>query len=249
MKYTAVVVEDEFKVREVFINLVHHYCKEIEIVGQAENISDAFNIINATNPDIVFLDIEMPHGNGFELLKKFQNPSFEVIFVTSYGHYALTAIKYSALDYLLKPILVSDLLEMLNRIKQKFNKKTSPGQFNVLLENLDSSFSEKKLVIHTKTKTECVFLKDIIYLKADVNYTNIQMTESKMYVAKTLGEYEDLLCNSDSPFMRVHKTYIVNIDFIQSINKINNSILLKDSSVLEVSRRKKQDLIEKLNFQ
>ena len=110
MNYTAVVVEDERKVREVFISLIHRYCKEIEIVGEAVNITDAYQLIVATKPNIVFLDIEMPRGNGFELLTKFPKPPFEVIFVTSYGHYALKAIKFSALDYLLKPFMVSDLL-------------------------------------------------------------------------------------------------------------------------------------------
>ena len=106
MKFTAVVVEDEYKVREVFINLIKHFCEEIEIVGEAENINDAYNLILSVKPDIVFLDIEMPHGNGFELISKFQKPPFEVIFVTSYGHYAIKAIKLCALDYLLKPVMI-----------------------------------------------------------------------------------------------------------------------------------------------
>lgn len=250
MKYTAIVVEDEYKVREVFLNLIQHYCKDIEIVGEAENINDAYDLILLTKPDIVFLDIEMPHGNGFELLSKFPKPPFEVIFVTSYGHYAIKAIKFSALDYLLKPVMVGDLLEMINRVKEKFGNRNEAEQYNVLQEHLSSPNQGKKLVVHTKTKTEYVLLNDIIYLKADNNYTTIQLANSKIYVAKTLKEYEEMLCSPDLPFMRVHKAYIVNTDFISNVNKgETNTIQLKNNSNLEISRRKKQELFEKLNFQ
>lgn len=250
MKYTAIVVEDEYKVREVFINLIHHYCKEIKIVGEAENINDAYDLILLKKPNIVFLDIEMSDGNGFELLAKFPIPPFEVIFVTSYGHYAIKAIKFSALDYLLKPVMVSDLLEMLERVKGKFGKRNQPEQYKVLLDNIYNPNQPKKLVIHTKTKTEYVFFNDIIYLKADGNYTTIQLANSNIYVAKTLKDYEEILCSSDSPFMRVHKTYIVNTNFILNINHGDqNTIRLKNNSDLEISRRKKQELIEKLTFQ
>lgn len=250
MKYTAVVVEDEYKVREVFIDLIHHYCKEIEIVGEAENITGAYDLILSTKPNIVFLDIEMPQGNGFELLSKFPSPPFEVIFVTSYGHYAIKAIKLSALDYLLKPVMVSDLLEMVNRIKERFENKNQSEQYSVLLENLNNPPQQKKLVVHTKTKTEYVLFNDIIYLQGDGNYTIIQLANNKIHVAKTLKDYEEILCNSDSPFMRVHKTYIVNTNFILNVSHgENNTILLKNNSNLEISRRKKQELFEKLNSQ
>ena len=250
MKYTALVVEDEYKVREVFTNLIGHYCKEIEIVGEAENINDAYDLIIALKPNIVFLDIEMPHGNGFELLSRFPKPPFEVIFVTSYGHYAIKAIKFSALDYILKPVMVSDLLEAVSRIKEKFESPNQPEQYNVLQENLINPVLQKKLVVHTKTKTEYISLNEIIYLQGDGNYTNIHLANNKIYVAKTLKEYEEMLCNSDSPFMRVHKTYIVNTNFILNVNRgENNTIVLKNNSNLEISRRKKQELIEKLNFQ
>ncbi len=247
MKFTAVVVEDEYKVREVFINLIKHFCEEIEIVGEAENINDAYNLILSVKPDIVFLDIEMPHGNGFELISKFQKPPFEVIFVTSYGHYAIKAIKLCALDYLLKPVMITDLMEMLERVKDKFELKRQSESYSILLENLNNSDQNKKLVIHTKTKTETVFLNEIIYLEGDGNYTHIQLENGKIYVAKTLKEYEDILCSSDSDFFRVHKTYIVNTKYILEVIQGENTIRLKNNICLEISRRKKQELLEKLN--
>lgn len=247
MKYTAVVVEDEYKVREVFLDLIHHYCKEIEIVGQAENIIEAYDLIRSTKPNIVFLDIEMPNGTGFDLLAKFSDPPFEVIFVTSYGHYAIKAIKFSALDYLLKPVMISDLLEMLDRIKAKFQNRNQLEQYKVLFENLNNQ-TAKKMIVNTKSKIESVFLNEIIYFEADSNYTTIHIVGRTIYVAKNLKEYEDILCSPESTFVRVHKAYIVNFNFVRSIGRGEDyTIQLKNKIHLEISRRKKQELIEKLN--
>lgn len=249
MKYTAVVVEDEYKVREVFLDLIHHYCKEIEIVGQAENISEAYDLILSTKPNIVFLDIEMPNGTGFDLLGKFPDPPFEVIFVTSYGHYAIKAIKFSALDYLLKPVMVSDLLEMLDRVKAKFQNRNQLEQYKVLFENLNNQ-TAKKMIVNTKSKIESIFLNEIIYFEADRNYTTIHIVGRTIYVAKNLKEYEDILCSPESPFVRVHKAYIVNFDFVRSIGRGEDyTIKLKNDIHLEISRRKKLELVEKLNSQ
>lgn len=249
MKYTAVIVEDEYKVREVFLNLIDHFCKEIEIVGQAGNITEAYDLILSTNPNIVFLDIEMPNGTGFDLLLKFRIPAFEVIFVTSYGHYAIKAIKFSALDYLLKPVMVSDLLEMQERIKTKFQTKNQLEQYKVLFENLNNP-SAKKMIVNTKSKIESIYLNEIIFFEADRNYTTIHMVGRTIYVAKNLKEYEEVLCYVESPFVRIHKAYIVNFNFVRSIGRGEDySILLKNDIHLEISRRKKQELIEKLNSQ
>lgn len=247
MKYTAVIVEDEYKVREVFLNLIHHYCKEIEVVGQAENITEGYDLILSTKPNIVFLDIEMPNGTGFDLLAKFPNPPFEVVFVTSYGHYAIKAIKFSALDYLLKPVMVSDLLEMIDRIKAKFQNRNQLEHYKVLFDNLNNS-SEKKMIVNTKSKIESVFLNEIIYFEGDRNYTTIHIENRTIYVAKNLKEYEDVLCSPESAFVRVHKAYIVNFTFVRSIGRGEDyTIQLKNDIHLEISRRKKQELIEKLN--
>lgn len=249
MKYTAVIVEDEYKVRKVFLNLIHHYCKEIEVVGQAENITKAYNLILSTKPHIVFLDIEMPDGTGFDLLAKFPEPPFEVVFVTSYGHYAIKAIKFSALDYLLKPVMVSDLLDMLERVKARFQNRNQLEQYKILFENLNNP-SAKKIIINTKSRIESVFLNKIMYFEADSNYTNIHMVDRTIFVAKSLKEYEDVVCSPESTFVRIHKAYIVNFDFVRSIGRGEDYTLqLKNNLHLEVSRRKKQELIEKLNSQ
>lgn len=248
MKYKAIIVDDEYRVRDVFMNLLNHYCSEIEIVGQADNINDAYNLILKEKPQVVFLDIEMPHGNGFELLQKFIKPPFEVIFVTSYGHYAIRAIKYSALDYILKPVMVSDLQGAIIRLKERIEEKNESENFSILQENLNPMHLNKRIVVQTKNKTQYLYFNEILYLEADGNYTTIYLENSKIYVAKTLKEYDDLLCDGESPFSRIHKTYIVNTNFIEKIHQgESNSVVLKNNTNLEVSRRKKQELLEKMS--
>ncbi|MCW3072909.1 MAG: two component transcriptional regulator, LytTR family [Bacteroidetes bacterium] len=248
MEITAVIIEDEFKVRSVFIQLLEKFCKEIKIVGDADNVRDGYEMILLKKPDVVFLDIEMPRGNGFELLARFGEIPFEVIFVTSYGHYAIKAIRFSALDYLLKPVLVSDLLELPDRIRKKLEMKTQAGQYRALLENLERP-EQKTLVVNTKTKTDYIPISDILYLKADGNYTLIHTGSAKIHVAKTLKEYDEMLCSNDSTFLRIHKACIINTDYVKQLNRGESSTVLMSNGIsLEISRRKKQELSERLNF-
>jgi len=202
-------------------------------------------LILKVNPKLVFLDIEMPGGNGFELLAKFDPPFFETIFVTSYGHYAISAIKYSALDYLLKPVMIEDIKQIPERYNKKQEVKYLADQYKLLKENL--SEKQKKIIINNKTKLEYLSFDDIIYLKADGNYTLFFLKNgSKQLVPKTLKEYDEMLC-SDNSFIRIHKTYIVNAIYIDHIEKGESTLLLlKNGTRLEVSRRKKQELILRL---
>ncbi|MCW3102165.1 MAG: two component transcriptional regulator, LytTR family [Bacteroidetes bacterium] len=247
MEITAVVIEDEFKVRSVFIQLLGKFCNEIKVIGETDNVKDGYDMILLKKPDVVFLDIEMPRGNGFELLARFKEIPFEVIFVTSYGHYAIKAIRFSALDYLLKPVLVSDLQELPERIRKKIEMKTQAGQYRVLLENLDRA-EQKTLVVNTKTRTDYIPVSEILYLKADGNYTLIHTVSAKFHVAKTLKEYDELLCSADSQFLRIHKACIINTNYIKQLNRGESSTVIMSNGVsLEISRRKKQELSERLN--
>ena len=250
MQLKAVIIDDEYKVRGVFKNLLIKFCPEITIVGEAENVNDAFDAIALHQPNVIFLDIEMPGGNGFELLAKYEEIPFEIIFVTSYSHYAIKAIKFSALDYLLKPVMIEDLQNVVARLKNKLEFIERAQQYKILKGNLANPPLDQKLVINTKTKLEYVTISDIVYLKADGNYTTIFMkNNTKFYIAKTLKEYEDILCQSmKEPFVRIHKTYIVNTLFIKNIEKGDDYFLiLRDNTRLEISRRKKQELLIKLN--
>jgi two-component system LytT family response regulator len=248
MKLTAVIVEDELKLRKVFVELLKDNCPEIEVIAEAANIIDGYALIIQKKPQVVFLDIEMPGGNGFELLAKFEKVPFETIFVSSYGHFAIRALRLSALDYLLKPVMIEDLQTLPARIIEAIDLKESALKYKILQQNLNDSEQQKKIILRSKTKSESLNLKDIQYLNSDLNYTTIYTHENeRLVISKTLKEFEDTLCDNErSTFMRIHKTYIVNLDYVKSIERgAECFVILKDNTRLEVSRRKKAVLLEK----
>lgn len=250
MKLTAIVIEDERKLREVFIELLKENCPEIEVLGDVSNINDGYDLILLKKPQIVFLDIEMPGGNGFELLSKFERIPFETIVVSSYGHYAIRALKLSALDYILKPVMIEELVKITERIKEAIELKESALKYKLLKENLTSPEQEKKILLQSKKKLEHVVLKDILYLQSESNYTTIYIRNmTRIVVSKTLKDFEETLCEEeDGSFVRIHKTYIVNVNHIKSIDRGEDcSAILTDNTRLEVSRRKKLPLINKFN--
>ena len=249
MKLTAVVIEDEYRLREVFITLLRQHCPEIEVIGEASNITEGSELIIFRKPDVVFLDIEMPHGNGFDLLSKFEQIPFEIVFVSSYEQYAIRALKLSALDFILKPVEIEDLFGLTERIRQSMKVKESAFKYDLLQANLNSNEQEKKIILPGKRKLECIFLKQIIYLKAEQNYTTIYtIDKNRIVVAKILKEFEETLCQENSDFVRIHKTYIVNIKHIRKFVRDEDAfIILEDGTRLEVSRRKKTMLFSRLN--
>jgi two-component system LytT family response regulator len=249
MKLTAVVIEDEFKLREVFIRLLEKNCPEIEIIGEAGNITDGYDLILLRKPAVVFLDIEMPKGTGFDLLSKFENIDFEIVFVSSYEHYAIQALRLSALDFILKPVLIEDIIAIPGRIKKAIELKESAFKYNMLQSNLKSPNKEKQIILQTRAKLESVTINKITYLKADTNYTHIFIEgKNKHVVSRILKDFEDMLCEESSHFIRIHKTYIVNINYIKTIERGDECfVTLKDHTRLEVSRRKKMALLERFN--
>jgi two-component system LytT family response regulator len=250
MKLSAIIVDDEFKLRKVFAQLLLENCPEIEVIGEADNIQDAYNLIISKKPAVVFLDIEMPGGNGFELLARFPTITFETIFVSSYGHYAIQALKLSALDYLLKPVSVEHVAALTERIKNAIALKESAFKYNTLKANLLHNELDKKLVIQSKDKLEQIIIHTILYLKAEDNYTLIFLESGKKkIVSKTLKEYEEILCEHDqSFFIRIHKSLIVNAHQIKLIERGEGcSIILRDDTRLEVARRRKTLLMDKYN--
>src|SRR3990167_4315882 len=161
-KLTAIIVDDEKSSREVLTNLIESFFKEIELLGEAENVDDAFKLIHTKKPQLVFLDIQMPRQSGFNLLKKFEELPFEVIFVTSYDQYAINAIKFSALDYLLKPVEVKDLKETISRAKKSIALKTKSNvQIVNLLRNLEIDAKGKQIAVHAGEKVKLLNEKDI----------------------------------------------------------------------------------------
>lgn len=240
------IVDDEKNNREVLKELIKLFTPELNVVGEADNIDTAFELISATHPDLLFLDIQMPNGNGFTLLKRFDKINFEIIFITSYNQFAIEAIKFNALDYLLKPVGIEDFKMAIQKAKDNLKQKikTEIQIVNLIqtLENEDKS--ALKIVAHLNDKAVLVGVNEILYLEADINYTRIYTVEGECFlVAKSIKEFELYLADLEK-MVRIHRKYIVNTDYVKSYTKNDPFILtLKDGTELVSSRRKRNDFL------
>jgi len=235
-KLTAVIIDDEKSARENLRLLLESFCQDVEVLGVASNVDDAVILINNVQPQVVFLDIEMPEKNGFQLLDEFSKINFQIIFVTAYDHYALKAFQVAALDYLLKPIEI-DLL-------QKAVKKIAihPNNSNERLELLSNNRKEiKKIAIPFNKDFKIINIQDIICIEADRMYSTIYTLSGKKYVAaKKLMYYEKLL--KDNDFFRVHRSWIVNLNHIKLYAKVDKLIKLSNSITIPIGNGYKEEL-------
>jgi two-component system LytT family response regulator len=236
----VLIVDDEESGGNVLRLLIQKYFPSLSLIGVCNNIVDAEIIIKKDQPDIVLLDIKMPGGGGFELLAKFKEINFAVIFITAHEEFALKALKISAVDYLLKPINKTDLdsaiIKSLEFLKlRKFYKEN----IKTTLINHYSNSNEKVFVIN-KYKGEEISFKEIIYIKADSNYATIYGVSKTYTVSKTLKEIEELICDDSNQMIRIHKSYIINTTFLENVSKnsAKNIITLKNGLHLEVSKRR-----------
>lgn len=242
----AVIVDDESKGREFLKTLIGKHCPGVEIVANANTAASGAEVIRKLNPDLVFLDIEMPGGNGFTLLEKTRDQNFDVIFTTAYSQYAIKAIRFSALDYLLKPINPDELKAAVEKVEEKFSSKsTTRKNVDTLLSNIDENIP-KKVVLPNVHGAEYVILDEIVRCTADGNYTLVVLTSGKkILVAKTLKEYEELFAEEN--FVRIHHAHLVNLKHVKRyIKGEGGQVELSDGSLVEVSRRKKTEFLEKL---
>ena len=246
----AIIVDDEERHHETLGKMLANFCPEIELLGDAYNVAEAVNLINTKNPQLVFLDIEMPGGNGFTLFDNFDEPPFEVIFTTAHDLYAINAIKYAALDYLMKPVNIKELQEAVARASKVISRKedTSSNQkINVLKSNLkleDKRFT--KIALPSSGGIDFIEAEIIIRAEAERSYSNFYLENGKkILVSKPLKEYEALLeqCN----FFRVHKSHMINLTHIEKYIKGKGGyVIMKDGSHVDVSVRKKDDLLNRL---
>jgi len=244
-RLTGIVIDDERNGRDVIKSLVNTYCTDIDLVDEASNITDAFSAINNWKPDFILLDIQMPGGNGFELLRKFEKINFDIIFITSYDKYAITAFKFSAVDYLLKPVEIDDLVQAIEKIKLKklVNEKEAFDKYANFLNNISKDDHLRNISLQKGDKVFYLKLSDIVYLEAESNYTKLITKNNETFVqSKTLKYYEDLF--QESPmFKRISRSHIVNIVHIESYSKSEPCMLtLSTGYALEISRRKKTEL-------
>ncbi len=239
MKLRTVLVEDEAQSREILRNYLKKYCPEIEILGEAANVSEGLDLIKETDPDLLFLDVEMPFGNAFDLLDQMPDRHFEVIFVTAYDQYAIDALNKHAAYYLMKPIDIDKLIEAVNYVKEIKEKER---RFEELVLKPGINKAEGKITIPQQDGFLVLDVADILYGKADDNYTEIHLENKKILVSKTLKYFEEAL--SEFAFARIHKTYLVNINEIVKYRRgKGGSVVLSNGKELLVSAARKRHLL------
>jgi two-component system LytT family response regulator len=243
----AMIVDDEQASIDLLQWLIGQYCPDISTIKTARSVQEALPLIHSFQPDLIFLDIQMPHQSGFDLLTTIDNWNFEVVFTTAYNEFAIQAIRFSALDYLLKPIDEAELKKAVERFKAK-RIYAPAGQilFRNFIQNISQGNKEKfKLALADTSEVKYVQLDEIIRLQAESNYTHIFIKGHKTFVsAKTLKEYDELL--QGHHFLRVHKSHLVNPVHIESYDK-TGILNMSDGSKVEVARRKKEFLQQALS--
>ena len=240
MKLKSIIVEDEQTSREILKNYLKKYCPNVEVLGEAANVEEALLLIRNHDLDLVFLDVEMPYGNAFDLLDKVGDIHFETIFVTAYNNYAMDALNAHASYYLMKPISIDDLIKAVDYVSE-IRSKENALQNQVLVTKTKSV--EGKITIPQLDGFEVLNTSDILYCKADDNYTEIYLnTNKKKLVSKTLKYFEDAL--TDSGFARVHKSYLVNVnEIVKYIKGKGGSVELSNGKQIMVSPAKKSELL------
>jgi two-component system, LytTR family, response regulator len=243
----AVIIDDEQRATDALRLMIEKFVPEITTVHTCNDAPAAAELIHQLQPDLVFLDIRMPGMTGFDILKKIKHKNFKVIFTTAYNEYSIQAIRFSAFDYLLKPVDAQDLVNAVQRfIQLKDEQQYQPQQMNNMLENIQRSANEYRLALPGRDGIHFFLPKDIIRCEAMGNYTKFYTTAAKnLVVAKTLGEYDELL--SPHGFIRTHKSHLVNNLFISFIDH-DGFIILKDSSRVEISRRRKEEVMHLLKM-
>ena len=236
----TIIVEDEKTSREILRNYLAKYCSNVQILGEAENVEEALILIRNNDLDLVFLDVEMPYGNAFDLLDKVGDVNFETVFVTAYNQYAMDALNQHAAYYLLKPISIDELIKAVDFVT-KIKRKEKQFDDEVLTP-ISPSLNEK-ISIPTQTGFELINTEDIIYCQADDNYTHFFLKNDKnKLVSKTLGFFDKLLV--DKGFFRIHKSYLINLNSIISYQKgKGGTVVLDHGKSLPVASSKKASFL------
>ncbi len=242
----ALIVDDEPKARKNLENLITGYTAGVEVAGAVGNVADAISFIRKNEPDLVFLDVELQNESGFDVLAGIDEICFDVIFVTAYDQYAIKAFKYSAIDYLLKPVNIEELEDAVARVKSRRNTFLKEKRFKAMLSRLSETESN---IIVFPTNEEMIFVKvnEIIRLESEDNYTKVLLKNRKpILVSKNIKHYEEIL--DPGTFFRIHRSHIINIQEIKSYVKGEKGyITTTDNAVIPVSRRKRLEFLQMLS--
>ncbi len=239
-KLKTMIIDDEPNAVDFIESIITEYCEDLEVVAKAHNITDGSRLIDEKKPDLVFLDVEMPNGTGFDLLTRYPDKEFDVVFITAFNHYAIKAIKFSAVDYVLKPVNITEFIDAVKRVVAKRAVNPTSGNENIkmLMENLRYPVPSR-LAIPTSEGMEYLNPKDIIRIEADRSYSWFFLNGGKkMLVSKHLKEFQDLL--GDRYFFRSHNSALINLKFVKKyVRKEGGYIEMADGSQVPISRTKK----------
>lgn len=239
----AVIIDDEKDSRNILANYLKKYCSDVTVCGFGESVATGLAEIKKHQPDIIFLDIEMPYGNGFDLLDKIENITFETIFVTAFNNYAIQALNLSAAYYLLKPIDIDELIKAVEKIRKERSEQNYTQHARVLLENKKPG-ANQKIMLPTMEGFEIVNINTILYCEAADNFTKFYFEHSQpALICRTLKYFEDVL--TDHRFLRIHRSYLINPDFVVRYSKGKGGyVTMKNDQELEISPNKKKEFLE-----
>jgi two-component system, LytTR family, response regulator len=244
----CIIVDDEFKSRESLKALIEKFCENIRVSAVCQNGDEAIAAISTVNPDIMFLDIQLQKETGFDILQRLDKIDFEIIFTTAYSEFAIKAFKFSAIDYLLKPIDIHELKASIEKARKRIvgNIGERIAQLGQTLKS--SNFKNSRLALPTTDGLVFINVEDILYCEATGNYTNIHLNDDRKFlVSRTLKEYEDLLEEQD--FFRIHNSYLINLKFLKRyIRGEGGQVILMNDKTLDVSKAKKKHFLERIRI-
>ena len=241
----VLIIDDENRTRELIAKMIDSFGLDVKAIPEGENVQSGIEAIQKHQPDIVFIDIQMPDGTGFDVLRSIENKNFEVIFITAHEEFAIKAIKFSALDYLLKPVDTNELRSALEKALVRLADNAEPHQFEALQKNILPN-EKRRLVLKTQESVHVVELDQIIRCEADRNYTSFFFQDDKkILVSKTLKEYEILLTGYN--FLRVQQSHLININYVDRYDKKNGgAVVMKNGAEVPLSPAKRELFFKKL---
>ncbi len=245
-KLTTLIIDDEPKGRNLLNELVKRYCPDVEVLGLAQSATEAIALIRQYNPDFIFLDIQMPEINGFQMIELMGHIDFEIVFVTAYNEFAVKAYKYAAFDYLLKPIDPDELNKTIERLKMKRQQVGLQERLSLLMKTLEEPKKlPSKITVSNSDGISVLNISEIVYMEADGPYTTFFMANnSKLISSHNLKEYEDML--SEHGFFRSHHSFLLNLNHITKYLKSDGYALMSNGKHVEVSKRRKDEFVQRI---